>query len=132
VINDFMAGYYGRAGRFVRQYFDLLHKRITPDTHIHLGLTPGDGIFSNEFVQQSQELFREGIKVADNEEILRRVEMCSLPILYLKCQRTPAIARQDGTYQSFCRIAEREKVLHYSEAGEVDRKAFHNKMENAR
>jgi len=132
VINDFMVGYYGRAGRFVRQYFDLLHNRITPETHIHLGLTPGDAIFSDEFVQQSCRLFEEAIKVADNDEMVKRVEMCALPILYLKCLRTPAIARQDGTYEAFCRIAEREKVLHYSEAGDVDRKAFHNRMEKVR
>ena len=130
VINDFMYGYYGRAGKFVRQYFDLLHNRITPDTHIHLGLTPGDAIFSDEFVRLSYDLFKDAIKVADNEEIVRRVEMCSLPVLYLKCRRTPAIARQDGTYADFCRIAKRENVTHYSEAGEVDIRAFHAQMEH--
>ncbi len=129
IINDFMSGYYGRAGKFIRQYFDLLHNRITPDTHIHLGLTPGDLIFSDDFVQQSYELFREAIKVADNDDIVRRVEMCSLPVLYLKCRRTPAIARQDGTYEAFCRIAKRENVTHYSEAGEVERRGFHNFVE---
>jgi hypothetical protein len=129
VINDFMPGYYGRAGKFIRQYFDLLHNRITPDTHIHLGLTPGDLIFSDDFVQQSYDIFREAIKVADNDDIVRRVEMCSLPVLYLKCRRTPTIARQDGTYESFCRIAKRENVTHYSEAGEVERRAFHNFVE---
>jgi len=130
VINDFMYGYYGRAGKFVRQYFDLLHSRITPDTHIHLGLTPGDAIFSDDFVQQSCDMFKEAVKVADNDEVVRRVEMCSLPVLYLKCKRTPSIARQDGTYDNFCRIAKRENVTYYSEAGEVERKAFHSLIEN--
>lgn len=132
VINDFMAGYYGRAGKFVRQYFDLLHHRITPSTHIHLGLTPGDLIFTDEFVQQSCDLFKEALRVADNQEVLHRVEMCSLPILYLKCRRSPVVARQDGTYADFCRIAQREKVFNYSEAGEIDRKGFHKFVENAR
>ncbi len=132
VINDFMYGYYGRAGKFVRQYFDLLHNRITPDTHIHLGLTPEDALFSDDFVQQSCDLFKEAIKVADNEKIVHRVEMCSLPVLYLKCKRTPATARQDGTYETFCRVAKRENVINYSEAGEIDRKAFHNLVENAK
>lgn len=132
VINDFMYGYYGRSGKFVRQYFDLLHNQLTPETHIHLGLTPGDALFSDKFVQQSCDLFKEACKVADNDDVLRRVEMCSLPVLYLKCKRSPVIARQDGTYEAFCRIAQREKVLNYSEAGEVDRKAFHNMVENAK
>jgi len=132
VINDFMYGYYGRAGKFVRQYFDLLHNLITPDTHIHLFMPPSDAIFSDDFVQQSCDIFKEAIKVADNDEIVQRVEMCSLPVLYLKCKRTPAIARQDGSYETFCRIAKREKVVNYSEAGEIDRIAFHNMVENAR
>jgi hypothetical protein len=130
VINDFIYGYYGRSGKFVRQYFDLLHNQLTADTHIHLGLTPGDLLFSDKFVEESCELFKEAVKVADNEEVVRRVEMCSLPILYLKCKRTPLVARLDGTYETFCRVAKREGVVNYSEAGEIDRKAFHNMVEN--
>ncbi len=132
VINDFIFGYYGRAGKFVRQYFDLLHDRITPDTHIHLGLTPGDAIFSDEFVQKSSDLFKEALKVSDNDEVARRVEMCSLPVLYLKCRRTPAIARQDGSYSDFCRIVQRENVTYFSEAGAVDINAFHGFVKNAK
>ncbi|MCE1199852.1 MAG: DUF4838 domain-containing protein [Marinilabiliales bacterium] len=131
VIDDFIYGYYGRAGRFVRQYFDLLQNRVTPDTHIHLGLTPGDPIFSDDFVMKAQEIFRQALRAADSDEMVRRVEMCSLPILYLKCRRLPALSRQDGTYADFCRIAAREKVLNYSEAGEPERKAFHAFVENA-
>ena len=69
------------------QYFDLLHGRITPETHIHLGLSQDDQIFSDQFITDSYEIFEEAEKVADNEEILKRVEMASLPVLYLKCLR---------------------------------------------
>ncbi|MCC6235262.1 MAG: DUF4838 domain-containing protein, partial [Verrucomicrobiales bacterium] len=33
IVADFMHGYYGRAGQFVQAYFDLLHGRLTPETH---------------------------------------------------------------------------------------------------
>ncbi len=128
VINDFMYGYYGRAGQYVREYFDLLHGRVNEDTHIHLGMKPEDPLFSDEFVRQSVDLFQKAKVVADNEEIRKRVELTSLPILYLKCKRTPEIARTDGTYASFCEIAEREGVTHYAEAGEPHREAFHREM----
>ena len=130
VINDFMAGYYGRSGRFVRQYFDLLHDQVTPETHIHLGLTPTDRIFTDEFVRKSYSLFEEAKKVAENEEILNHVEMASLPILYLKCRRLPVLSRYDGTYAAFCKIADREKVTFFSEAG--GREAFHDWVKNAK
>ncbi len=128
VIDDFMYGYYGRAGQYVREYFDLLHGRITADTHIHLGLRPEDPIFSDEFVRESINIFEKARVVADNDEIRKRVEMASLPVLYLKCKRTPEIAREDGTYARFCEIAEREGVTHYAESGEPHREQFHKEM----
>jgi len=132
VINDFMAGYYGRAGKQVREYFDLLHGRITPETHIHLGLSPDDPIFSDDFVNEACQIFEEAAKVADNDKILHRVEMASLPVLYLKCKRTPVLAKYDGTYAKFCEIAQREGVTYYAEAGEPHRVAFHKWVEGAK
>jgi len=132
VINDFMYGYYGRSGQLVRQYFDLLHSRVNPDTHIHLGLTPEDKLFSDEFINQSYQIFEEAKKVADNDEILHRVEMASLPILYLKCKRMPVLSRFDGTYDAFCTVTKREGITHYAEAGEPQRKAFHKIVETVK
>ncbi len=132
VINDFIYGYYGHAGRFVRQYFDLLYGLVTPDTHIHPDLTPDNPIFTETFIRESNEIFLSALKLANDDEILRRVELCYLPILYLKSRRMPELAKRDGSYELFCRITSRENVTHYSEAGEVERKAFHNMVENAK
>jgi len=132
VIDDFMYGYYGRAGKYIRQYFDLLHGRITPETHIHIGLSPDDQIFSDQFIRDSYEIFEEAKKVADNGEILKRVELASLPVLYLKCMRSPLLAKYDGSYASFCAIAEREGVAIYAEVGETHRISFHRFMESAK
>ena len=132
VINDFMYGYYGRSGQLVREYFVLLQSRVKPETHIHLGLSPDDPIFSDEFVSESYKIFEEAAKVADNDEILHRVEMASLPVLYLKCKRTPVLAKYDGSYEKFCIIAKREGVTYYAEAGEPHRIAFHKSVESAK
>ncbi len=129
IIADFMHGYYGRAGQFVRAYFDLLHGRLTPATHIHLGLQHDDKLFSDEFVRQSEALFDQAEAVADTEAIRQRVELARLPIMYLKCKRSPVIAKQDGTYARFCQIVEREGITHYAEAGEPHKRAFHAVME---
>ena len=132
VINDFMVGYYGRSGIYVKQYLDLLHSRITPKTHIHLALAPADPIFSESFIYESNRIFEEARKVADSEEILNRVELAWLPVLYLKCSRTPVLAKYDGSYAKFCAIVKREKVTDYDEAGEVHRILFHETVENAK
>jgi len=130
VIDDFMYGYYGRSGQYVREYFDLLHGRLTPETHIHLGLTPEDKLFSDDFVRESLEIFEEAKKVADNEEIRRRVEMAELPVLYLKCRRSPHEAKKDGSYALFSEIVEREGVTHYAESGAPHKEEFHHGMDS--
>lgn len=132
VISDFMAGYYGRSGKFVYQYFDLLQGLVTPHTHFQYGLTPTDQIYSEKLIEKAERLFAEAEKVADNEEVLRRVEMAALPVMYLKCKRNPVQSRLDGTYAKFCRIVEREGITHYAEAGQLHRTSFHREVESAR
>ncbi|MBI2433054.1 MAG: DUF4838 domain-containing protein, partial [Candidatus Hydrogenedentes bacterium] len=129
VIDDFMHGYYGRAGQYVRAYFDLLHGRVTPETHIHLGLLPADPLFSDDFVREAVALFEQAQAVADTEDVLHRVELASLPVLYLKCKRLPIDAKHDGTYEKFKRIVERENVTLYAEAGQPHKEAFHAEMD---
>lgn len=129
IIDDFMYGYYGRAGQYVRDYFDLQHAQVKPETHIHLGLRPDDPLFSDAYVEQSEALFNEAEKVADNEEIRQRVEMARLPIMYLKCKRMPRVAVQDGTYDRFIAICEREEVRNLAESGAPHFDAFRAEME---
>jgi hypothetical protein len=138
VISDFFYGYYGRAGRYIREYFDLLYGRVTPETHMHIGnymykeFSAEDTIFSGDFFEKASLIFKHAEQVADNEEVLHRVEMASIPVLYLKCKINPVGARNDGTYKKFRQIAERENITHYAEWGEeADRGLFHISIENA-
>ncbi len=131
VVNDFIAGYYGRSGKYIRQYFDLLQSLVTPDNHFPYGISPQDEIYTPAFTEKAFELFQQAEKVADNEEILHRVELSELAILYLKCKQRPVLSRIDGSYAKFCEIAKREQVTHYAESGEPHRKAFHLGVENA-
>ncbi|MCC6142708.1 MAG: DUF4838 domain-containing protein [Candidatus Hydrogenedentes bacterium] len=131
LVNDFMYGYYGRSGQFVRAYFDLLHNQITPETHIYLGLDPGANIYSDDFVAAADKIFDDAETVADSDEILQRVEMARLPLMYLKCKRYPRQSRMDGTYDRFSAIVAREGITHYAEAGQPHKEAFHAEMDGA-
>lgn len=131
VVNDFIAGYYGRSGKYIRQYFDLLQSLVTPDNHFPYGISPQDEIYTPAFIDKASELFSLAEKVADNDVILHRVELSELAILYLKCKQRPVLSRIDGSYAKFCEIAKREQVTHYAESGEPHRKAFHLGVENA-
>ena len=131
VVSDFIYGYYGRSGQYIRQYYDLMNSRVSPDTHMHIRLAPEDKLFSDELVAQSCQLFDKALKAADNEDVMRRVEVAYLPMMYLKCKRTPVLSRYDGTYQRFSDIAKREGITHYAEYGETI-PSFNTGVENAK
>ncbi len=131
LIDDFMYGYYGRSGQYVREYFDLLHDQVTPDTHIHLGLKPDDKLFTEEFIRQADVIFDKAEAVADDEAVKARVEMARLPLMYLKCMRDPLNARYDGTYRRFSEIVEREGITHLAERGKPHTDDFHMHVKSA-
>jgi len=131
VIDDFMCGYYGRSGQYIREYLDLLHNQVSPETHIHLGLEAADKIFSDQFVLNADKVFDIAEQVADNNEIKERVEMARLPLMYLKCKRYPVNSKYDGTYEHFNKIVEREDITHFAEAGKPHIDAFNNQVINA-
>jgi len=120
-----MFGYYGRSGQYIREYFNLLHEQITDDTHIHLGLKPGDKIFSDNFIKAADKIFNQAEIVAESDEIKKRVEMARLPLMYLKCRRNPVNSKYDGTYERFRTIVEREGITHFAEAGKPHVEDFH-------
>ncbi|MEA3479996.1 MAG: DUF4838 domain-containing protein, partial [Bacteroidota bacterium] len=131
VISDFMYGYYGRSGQYVKEYLDLLHAQITPDTHIHLGLKPDDLIFSDNFIKEADKIFDKAEIAAENSELKERVEMARLPLMYLKCKRNPINSLYDGTYERFSKIVDREGITHFAESGKPHMEDFHYQIKNA-
>ena len=132
VVDDFMYGYYGRAGQYVGEYFDLLQGLVKPDTHIHIGLKPDDKIFTDEFIRKADEIFDKAEIVAGSDAMKERVEVARLPLMYLKCKRDPVKSKYDGTYQRFSAIVEREGITHFAEAGKPHVEAFHETIRNAK
>ncbi len=130
VVNDFIYGYYGRSGQFIREYYDLLQGLVTPLTHIHLFMKPEDKIFTESFIIQAGEIFDRAEVIADNQDVLERVEMARLPILYLKCLYFPQQSKHDGSYTRFCEIVEREGITHYAERHQLRSKEFHDLMDS--
>ncbi len=124
VIDDFMVGYYGRSGQYIREYLEQLHEQISPDTHIHLGLNADDKLFTNNFIIQATEIFNKAEIIAENDEIKKRVEMARLPLMYLKCKRDPVNSKYDGTFERFTNIVKREGITHFAEVGKPHIQAF--------
>ena len=110
VIDDFMAGFYGRSGPYIRRYFDLMQGLVTPDRHFNWWLEPEDPLYSQAFIREAEALFDRAEVAADNETILKRIEEARLPVMFLKCKRSPGLAKLDGTYARLLSICKRGDI----------------------
>lgn len=124
VINDFIFSYYGRSGRYIRAYFDLVHGLVKPDTHMRIRFDADDKMFTDEFLNRALAIFEEAVRVADNPVILGRVELIAYTVYYLKCKRQPVTAREDGTFRKLMDIVKKEGVTHWAESTRETKEKF--------
>ncbi len=108
LVNDFIYGYYGKAAKTVREYYDLVQGLVSKD--IHMGIYPNawHPYFTDEFIQKGFSLMEKARKEAENEAILHRVERVGLGLLYLQTKRHKKESLQDGTFDELCRIVRRD------------------------
>ena len=92
-MNEFLEGYYGQAGKPIRTYIDMLHKKAT-DKRIHMNAFAKVTVplFSPDIMERANALFDEAEQLADNEEVLFRVKVARLSIQFLELVKMPADA----------------------------------------
>jgi hypothetical protein len=89
-ITEFLCGFFKGAAEPIREYLELLHKQVEPeDVHAHIFDSPRAPYFSDSLVRRARELFEEALLLADDEEVLKRVQVARLPVIYLQMAREP-------------------------------------------
>lgn len=86
VMNDFIDGYYGAAGKYIRKYVQLLEDKVTKE-NIHIKVLqagPNDAYLISDVVTEADALLAKAESVADSPEVLDRVQHAKLPIEYVK------------------------------------------------
>lgn len=84
LIDEFLFGVYGNSAVFIRQYIDLIR---TAQTELYIYDTPEKEYFTDELLTESKKLFANAVKIAENDEIRRRIERESLSIEYVRICR---------------------------------------------
>jgi hypothetical protein len=91
IMDDFLSGYYGAAGRLIREYIDLMHDELEksgkplnifggPKDHV-------DGYLSEELIARYDEIFDDAEQcVASDPEVLLRVQEARMPLMYAKLE----------------------------------------------
>lgn len=85
-IDDFIAGYYGICGEYMKAYIDLLHKSAK-DKSMKIYDSPASEIFDEPMLDEADRLLAKAIKAADDEVVKRRIEKERLSITYVRLAR---------------------------------------------
>ncbi|WP_257656988.1 DUF4838 domain-containing protein [Parapedobacter lycopersici] len=91
IIDEFVNGYYGAAGPYIRQYIDALHQALT-ESGMQLDIfgdpiDAKDAFLSAEKMGKYKELFDQAENaVKSDPELLQRVHVARLPIMYAEIQ----------------------------------------------
>ena len=98
LMKDFLQGYYGAAWRPLHQYITLLHDQVMDENiHMHLYSNPATGYLPDPVIAKAQALFDEAEEaVAGDEELLERVKVCRMPLIYARLFPRNGYTIEDG------------------------------------
>ena len=108
---DFCYSFYGKAAPKIYEYYRLCQDLVKPDTHFGIYFDEHDKIYTEDFIDKSMELMDDAEKAADTETIKEHVDLVYLQVLYLRCMRDIPKAKEDGTWDEFCRLGRKYKVV---------------------
>ncbi len=92
VMDDFLTGYYGNAGKYIKEYINLLHDNLERSGEglsiFGNALTPVNGYLSPANLDSYQSCFdRAEAAVAGQPELLERVQEARLPLLFTELEQ---------------------------------------------
>jgi len=104
LIDEFFDGYYGKAAKPMRAYFDLMHRqvRMAPGglgNHLWIYDRPSATYLSDEFLAAAREIFRQSDAAAESDPVRARISKARLGIDYVALTRAKKFTVEDGWYR---------------------------------
>jgi beta-glucanase (GH16 family) len=98
-IDEFLAGYYEKAAIPLRRYIDLIHGKAKMDgIHFRIYDAPTSPLFSQDVLARAVRLLDEAEQaVTEKPQVLGRVELACLPIMYVQIAKLVAALQQPET-----------------------------------
>ena len=117
LIRDFTDGYYGPAGRYIRDYLDLEERILRrPGVHGNCYVHPSDTMFTLEFIREGRAIFAQAKEaVADNQTLYDRVETAEMPLCFLQMVKNPLQGFKEQADELVRRVVEREGMNRLAE-----------------
>ncbi len=112
LVSIFIDGYYGKAAPRVQDYYRLCQSLVKPGVHYGIYIRHDHEIYSDEFNSKAFELLNEARQMAEDQEIIDRVDRVRMQPLYLFCARHKELAKQDGSWEELKKLMLRYKAKH--------------------
>jgi len=130
VRQDFLQGYFGKAGKPIAEYLDLLHDKVRKENiHGHIFDSVEKAAFlTDDVMAASNQLFDEAEKLASSPDELRRVKHARLSIRYVEVYRqakkaasgSPAEKREAiADLRRFVKDCQADGIVNASEGGPI-------------
>jgi hypothetical protein len=118
VMDDFLSGYYGNAGPYIKQYIKTLHQKVNDENYQKgCGGGPEPSFYTQEFLDSCFTIFEKAKEQELSGDEYARVEVAELPITYVKMMLEPKETLDPKLVDHFFAVAEREGINHMSEGG---------------
>jgi hypothetical protein len=120
--DEFLNAYYGKAAGQILEYIALAHEQTPADTaHAHIFDRPTAKYLTDDLLSKAEKLFDEAERLADNSDVLLRVQVARLPNWYVQL----ATNRVSGDERSemlkrFLSVASQAGISHVSESRSLD------------
>lgn len=100
VITDFCNDYYGKSGKFILEYIQMLEDKVTKDNiHVHIWAGPNEAYLTPEIMAKANSLFDQAEAAADSPEILSRVKQTRIPIEFVELMK-PILNKQTKGHEA--------------------------------
>ena len=102
-VDEFMEGYYGRAAKKMRAYFDLLHRQVRfplkgVGHHLWIYQQPGAPYLDRDFLRNARTLMDEAAGIATDDSTRQRVHKAELSLAYVELSQAKQFHAEKDLY----------------------------------
>ncbi len=117
IIKDFLQGYYGTAWSPIWEYIKLLHDKVENENiHMHLYTNPAQGYLTDDIIEKAMKFFDSAEdSVKDDEELLERVRVARMPIVYARMFPRNGYEIKDGKLNFVGELASFNEIMDFIE-----------------
>ena len=112
LVRDFTDGYYGPAGRHVREYLDLEERILRrPGIHAPCYISVADSMYTEEYLREGRRIFAEAQKAVGADTVLQaRLETAEFPLCFIQMERSPLQGMASGADALVRRVIARDGI----------------------